>query len=86
MKLIKRYQTGGIINMTNVGQGAEKNPNYYIDNSMNPLPDVVITGDNSLNRNRTYRSSFNPNGAEEFLDATGVGVSIQSFQIYQRNA
>ena len=80
MKLIKRYQTGGIVDMTNVGQGAEKNPNYYIDNSMNPLPDVVITGDNSLNRNRTYRSSFNPNGAEEFLDATGVGLAYNPFR------
>ena len=80
MKLIKRYQSGGIVDMSKVGMGAEKNPNYFIDNTMNPLPGVTITGDALKNNNRIYKSSFNPNGAEEFLDATGLGLVYNPFR------
>ena len=46
------------VDMSKVGMGAEKKPNYFIDNTMNPLPEVTITGDALKNNNRMYKSSF----------------------------
>ena len=41
--------------------GAEKKPNYFIDNTMNPLPEVTITGDALKNNNRIYSTAFDSN-------------------------
>ena len=49
------------VDMSKVGMGAEKKPNYFIDNTMNPLPEVTITGDALKNNNRIYSTAFDSN-------------------------
>lgn len=51
-------KTAQQVDMSKVGMGAEKNSNYFIDNTMNPLPEVTVTGDALKNNNRIYKSSF----------------------------
>lgn len=51
-------KTAQQVDMSKVGMGAEKNSNYFIDNIMNPLPEVTVTGDALKNNNRIYKSSF----------------------------
>lgn len=49
------------VDMSKVGMGAEKKPNYFIDNTMNPLPEVTITGGALKNNNRIYSTAFDSN-------------------------
>lgn len=49
------------VDMSKVGMGAEKKPNYFIDNTMNPLPEVTVTGDVLKNNNRIYSTAFDSN-------------------------
>jgi len=34
---------GWTVDMSNVGRGAEKRSDYYVDNTMNPLDEIVVT-------------------------------------------
>lgn len=43
-KQLPTKQKGVIVDMSNVGLGAETDPSYYIDNTMFPLEGVTVTG------------------------------------------
>jgi len=64
-----------MVDMTNVGLGAEGNPHYYIDNTMNPLDEVVVTAKAGQNP-YGYRSAFDGSlsGNMEVLNAMTGGV------------
>ena len=71
------------VDMSKVGMGAEKKPNYFIDNTMNPLPEVTITGDALKNNNRIYSTAFDSNipksSDDHLFGMNNEGAAIAGF-------